>query len=214
MSPPSAHLWWYKLKPLELLVLMAMYQHCSDGSSCRAAVTRYAAYCKLSERKVQYILRALCKRGVLTQLSPGNPTRRQPAVYRINEAAMQEDPRWKFSIDEKGRRTAEYRTLQQTLPGIARPWDPQIPDDRLGSRAGAQCAPVHGVQETGAQNVAKEVHGVQETGAQHAPDLKAFDLRAIDPKEREAPQKTALALSSDQEGTIENEWAWSQRRGR
>ena len=193
---------------------MAMCRHCSDGSSCRAAVARYAAYCKLSERKVQYILRALCKRGVLTQLSPGHPARRQPAIYRINEAAMQEDPRWQFSIDSQERRTAEYRTLQQSLPGIPRPWDPQIPDDRLGSRPGAQCAPVHGVQETGAQNVAEEVHGVQETGAQCAPDLKAFDLRAIDPKEREIPQKPALALPSDQEGEIENEWAWSQRRGR
>jgi len=190
---------------------MAMYRHCSDGSSCRAAVARYAAYCKLSERKVQYILRALCKRGVLTQLSPGNPTRRQPAVYRINEAAMQEDPRWKFSIDEKGRRTAEYRTLQQSLPGITRPWDPQIPDERLGKGPGAQCAPVHGVQGTGAQNIAEGVHAMRPRGAQCAPDLKAFDLRAIDPKEREGPQKPALTLPSDQEGEIDNEWY--ERRG-
>jgi hypothetical protein len=160
---------------------------------------------------VQYILRALCKRGILTQLSPGNPARRQPAIYRINEAAMQEDSRWQFSIDAKGR-TAEYRTLQQNLPGIPRPWDPQISDDRLGSRPGAQCAPVHGVQGTGAQNVAEEVHAVHQSPARRAPDLKAFDLRAIDPKERE--EKTALTLSSDQEGEIENEWAWSQRRGR
>jgi hypothetical protein len=174
-----------------------MCRHCSDGSSCRAAVARYAAYCKLSERKVQYILRALCKRGVLTQRSEGNPARRQPAIYQINESAMEEDPRWKFSIEGKGRRVAEYRTFQQDLPGIPRPWDPQIPDERLASQPGAQCAPVHGVQGTGAQNVLVGVHTVHQSSAQYAPDLKALDLRAVDPKESERESQKPLSLSID-----------------
>jgi len=174
-----------------------MCRHCSDGSSCRAAVGRYAAYSKLSERKVQYILRALCKRGILTQLSKGIPARRQPAVYRINEAAMDQDPRFQFSIDEQARRTAEYRTLQQGLPGIPRPWDPQIPDDRLGSQPGAQRAPVQGVQGTGARNVLEGVHAVHQSGAQRAPDLKAFDLRAVDPKEGESESQKPLTLCVD-----------------
>jgi hypothetical protein len=150
-----------------------MCEHCSDGSSCRASIVRYAAYSKLSERKVQYILRSLCKRGILTQLAKGNPAGRRPATYRINEEAMEDDPRWQFSIDSQGRRAAEYCTLQQSLPGIARPWDPKIPDPPTG----AQRAPVQDVRQPGAQDLHTLVHGVRQSGAQRAPDSKAFDPR-------------------------------------
>ncbi len=181
--PLHARLFWYHHEPLELLVLLVMIEHCSDGSSCRASISRYAAYCGCSERKVQYVLRALCRRGELTQLSPGNAAKRRPAVYRVNEAAMEENPCFEFSFDREGRRVAKYHTRQENLPGIPQPWDPKIPDEALAPPPGARRAPVHGVHETGAQDAPEGVHGVQGTGAQRAPDPKAFDSRALDSKE-------------------------------
>jgi hypothetical protein len=180
-----------------LLVLQVMIEHCSDGSSCRASISRYAAYSGCSDRKVQYVLRALCRRGELTQLSPGIAAKRRPAVYRINEAAMEENPSFEFSFDGQGRRVAKYRTRQEDLPGIPLPWDPKIPDEALAHPPGAQRAPVHGVQGTGAQDAPEGVHGVQGTGAQRAPDPKAFDPRALkDPKEGDSARARATSLSS------------------
>lgn len=130
MSPPlRARLHWYLLNVAEFAVLTAMCEHCSDGSTIWAAIPRLAAYSKLSERKVQYVLRQLCDRGILSQLAPANGwNKRRPAIYRINEPAMLEDPRM-----------TPYRTNQLWLPGIR--------------GTGAQCAPVpvHGLHLTGAQ---------------------------------------------------------------
>jgi hypothetical protein len=128
-SPPlRARLHWYLLNVAEFVLLTAMCEHCSDGSTIYAAIPRLAAYSKLSERKIQYVLRELCDRGILSQLVPANGwNKRRPAIYRINEPAMSEDPRM-----------APYRTDQLWLPGI---------------RTGAQRAPVpvHGLCLTGAQ---------------------------------------------------------------
>jgi hypothetical protein len=130
MSPPlRARLHWYLLNVAEFAVLTAMCEHCSDGSTIWAAIPRLAAYSKLSERKVQYVLRELSDRGILSQLAPGNAwNKRRPSIYQVNELAMVEDPRM-----------APYRTDQFSLPRIR--------------RTGAQCAPVpvHGLYLTGAQ---------------------------------------------------------------
>ncbi|HKH99701.1 MAG TPA: hypothetical protein VJ999_11385 [Candidatus Sulfotelmatobacter sp.] len=130
MTPPlRARLHWYLLDVAEFAVLTAMCEHCSDGSTIWAGIPRLAAYSKLSERKVQYVLRDLCNRGILSQLAPANSwNKRRPAIYRINEPGMSEDPRM-----------TPYRTDQLWLPGIC--------------KTGAQCAPVpvHGLRLTGAQ---------------------------------------------------------------
>jgi hypothetical protein len=128
--PLRARLHWYQLSASEFALLTAMCEHCSDGSTIWAAIPRLAAYSKLSERKVQYVLRELCDRGILSQLAPANTwKKRRPAIYRINEPAMSEDSRM-----------APYRTNQLWLPGVR--------------RTGAQSAPVavHGLQLTGAQD--------------------------------------------------------------
>src|SRR5712692_3510791 len=108
--PLRARLHRYLLSTAEFALLTAMCDHCSDGSTIWAAIPRLAAYSKLSERKVQYILRELCDSGILSQLAPANSwNKRRPSIYRVNELAMVEDPRM-----------APYRTEQLCFPGIRR----------------------------------------------------------------------------------------------
>jgi hypothetical protein len=130
--PLRARLHWYQLTTSEFALLTAMCEHCSDGSTIYAAILRLAAYSKLSERKVQYIVRDLCNRGILSQLAPANTwNKRRPSIYRVNELAMVEDPKM-----------SPYRTDQLWLPGIRRTGAQRAPvpvqDLNL---TGAQCAP-------------------------------------------------------------------------
>jgi hypothetical protein len=129
MTPPlRARLHWYLLDVAEFALLTAMCEHCSDGSTIWAAIPRLAAYSKLSERKVQYVLRELCDSGILSQLAAANSwNKRRHAVYRINEPVMSEDPRM-----------TPYRSDQLWLPGVR--------------QTGAHCAPVpvHDLYLTGA----------------------------------------------------------------
>jgi hypothetical protein len=104
--PLRARLHWYRLSPAEFALLTAMCEHCSDGSSVWAAIPRLAAYSKLSERNVQRLMRGLCSRGILSQLANG---KHKPGTYRINEPALDVDPRM-----------APYRTCQQQPPGVRR----------------------------------------------------------------------------------------------
>ena len=99
--PLRARLFWYKLTSDELVLLQAMVEHCSDGSTIWASISRLAVYSKLSERKVQRLIhgedrdsrrvRGLCERGILTQLAPWNAAKRRPATYRLNEEALEEE---------------------------------------------------------------------------------------------------------------------------
>lgn len=119
MTPPlRARLHFYRLTGEEFLLLTAMLEHNSNGSIIWASVARLAAYSKLSERTVQRRIRDLCARGILSQLASG---KHKPSSYRVNEAALQEDPRM-----------APYRsTGQASLPGVLLapvPGEP-IPDD-------------------------------------------------------------------------------------
>jgi len=109
MTPPlRARLHFYKLTAAEFALLTAMCEHRSDGSTVWASIARLAAYSKLGERTVQVLIRGLCARGILSQLAPGNAAKFKPATYRINEDALEEDPRM-----------APYRdTGQEQLPGI------------------------------------------------------------------------------------------------
>lgn len=121
--PLRARLHFYKLTAAEFALLTAMCEHRSDGSTVWASIARLAAYSKLGERTVQVLIRGLCARGILSQLAPGNAAKFKPATYRINEEALEEDPRM-----------APYRdTGQGQLPGIPVapvPGEP-IPDAHL-----------------------------------------------------------------------------------
>jgi hypothetical protein len=98
----------YRLTVAEFSLLTAMCEHRSDGSTVWASVARLAAYSKLDERTVQRLIRGFCARGILSQLAPGNAAKRMPATYRVNEQALEEDPKM-----------APYRsTGQEQLPGI------------------------------------------------------------------------------------------------
>jgi hypothetical protein len=103
-----------------------MVEHCSDGSTIWPSIARLAAYSKLSERKVQRLIHGedrrghhipgLCDRGILSKLASGNAGKRRPATYRLNEDALEEDPR-----------VTSYLTRQQRLPEIPRPAIPGEP---------------------------------------------------------------------------------------
>ena len=133
--PLRARLHWYKLTPAEFALLTAMCEHCSDGSTVWAAIPRLAAYSKLTERTVQYLIRGLSARGVLSQLAPANGAKRRPATYRVNEAALEEDPRM-----------SPYRIHRQQLPltGIQRraiPGEPISDPVQPVHRSGATVSP-------------------------------------------------------------------------
>jgi len=124
MTPPlRARLHLYRLTKSEFALLTAMCEHRSDGSTVWPSIARLAAYSKLSERTVQTLIRGFCERGVLSQLAPGSAAKHRPATYRINEAALEEDPKM----------VAYRSTEQEQLPGVplaAVPGEP-IPDAPL-----------------------------------------------------------------------------------
>jgi hypothetical protein len=152
-----------------------MCEHCSDGSTVWAAIPRLAAYSKLSERKVQRLIRVLCGRGILSQLAPANTSKRRPTTYRLNEAALQEDPRME-----------PYRARQEQLPGIRRPPVPGEPiSDRDLVSAGHQ---------SGVPNDAHLVSSGHQSGVCETPDSKAFDPNAQENQNQNITPNGALKI--------------------
>jgi hypothetical protein len=133
-----------------------MCEQCSDGSKIWAAIRRLAAYSKLSKRSVQRLLRSLCKRGILTQLASANTGTRRPATYRINEGALQDDPRM-----------APYRNRQHQLPGTTRPPIPGEPIQRS-----VMLTPSHQGGDKLSPDLVTPRHQSSDT---MSPDSKAFD---------------------------------------
>lgn len=105
LPPLHARLFWYDLTPAEMALLKAMVEHCWDGSVIWASVARLSAYSKLAERTVQNLLHGwddkrtkrhnpgLVDRGILMEIAKANPSKRRPVTYRLNEAALVEDPK-------------------------------------------------------------------------------------------------------------------------
>lgn len=122
--PPKTQLYWASLTHNEKSVLDAMYEHCSDGSIVWASLPRLARYGKVSRKTVQRVLHGdrrdgkpgLIARGIVTLLAKANRGKKRPATYRINAAALAEDP----DMDR-------YKKRQLTLPGIQRPSVPGEP---------------------------------------------------------------------------------------
>ena len=148
---------WYRLDVYEFAVLSAMCLHDWYGKTIWPSIPRLAAFAKLSERKVQYVIRALRKRGILSELAPGNSANRRSVTYRINEEVFEVDPR-----------TAVYDDRQIHLPGVQRPaitGEPVTP--------GASHAPDAIPERTSCEGL---VHVVRWTGAYHAPDSLSESL--------------------------------------
>lgn len=140
-----------------------MCEHCSDGSTIWAGIPRLAAYSKLSERNVQRLIRRFCDRGILSQLAPENTAKHRPVTYRLNEAALEDDPRM-----------TPYRERQEQLPGIRRvpvSGEP-IPDRDLVTR-------YHPTDDKTGAHLVTRCH---QPGDEVSPDSKAFDPRATDSK--------------------------------
>jgi len=166
MTPPlRARLHWYRLSTSEFALLSAMCEHCSDGSTVWAAVPRLAAYSKLSERNVVRLLQKLRNVGILSQLAPANTGKRRPATYRLNEAALQDDPRM-----------APYRMRQESLPGIRRT---AVPGEPIADRA--EVTACHQSPDTMSPVLVTPCHQSPDT---MSPDSKAFDPKPIDSKPR------------------------------
>jgi hypothetical protein len=107
---------FYRVDVFEFVVLTAMCQHDWFGQSIWPSTKRLAAFAKLSRRKTEYVLQALCARGILSKLAPASRGKRKPATYRINEEAFEEDPRM-----------APYVKRQLPLPGVRIPAVPGEP---------------------------------------------------------------------------------------
>jgi hypothetical protein len=174
-APLRARLHWYKLTAAEFSLLTAMCEHCSDGSVVWAAIPRLATYAKLSKRQVYRIIEAFLRRGIVTQLAPGDIAKRRPSTYRVNEAALEEDPRMR-----------PYRSRQQDLPGIRRPaaTGEPIPDpDRVTP-----------LRQSGAAMSPDRVTPLHQSGAAMSPDSRSYDSTPLDPKDK--TQHGVAALNS------------------
>jgi|SRR6266536_2841236 len=143
-----------------------MIEHCSDGSTIWAAIPRLAAYSKLSARSTQRLVQGLCKRGVLTELAPANSSKRRPATYRFNEAALEPDPRMQ-----------RYVRRQLQLPGIKIPAIPgePIPQKASPEGAGDMVSPGDMVSGDWCHGVRGLVTPCRGTGDMVSPNTKAFD---------------------------------------
>jgi len=162
-----------------------MCEHCSDGSIVWAGIPRLAAYSKLSDRNVQHLLRKLTSRGVVTQLAPSNTAKRRPATYRINEAALTDDPRME-----------RYRSRQQRLPGVKRP---SIPGEPITSHGDL----VKSFHQSGENCAAYLVKPFHQPGEATSPDSKAFDPERSNPKTFPFP---VGPLSNEQEECVTDPW--------
>jgi hypothetical protein len=173
-----ARLFYYKLAKPERSLLRAMVEHCSDGSTIWAAKPRLAKYADLCVRTVQRLIPKLRSRGILSELAPANTGKHKPATYRINEDALELDPRM-----------LRYLDRQPQLPGIPRP---PIPGEPIPERLVTPC---HQPSRP----------AVTSPGDTVSPNTKAFDSRSDTSKpvrERDSTTATPLSLA-DQEGGID-----------
>jgi hypothetical protein len=175
---------FYNLDVYEFAVLSAMCSHDWYGRTVWASVPRLAAYSKLSERKVQYLIRALRKRGILSELAPGSSADHRTVTYQINEEAFEADPRM-----------SPYLDTQLQLPGIRRP---AVPGEPISPTPGASHAPApqtdfHKAKKTAAEGCipcTPLVHIVRPPGAYYAPDSLNESLLESNPTPK--PPATAF----------------------
>ena len=216
VPPFHARILYYDLTKSERALCSAFDELCSKGSRLCASLKTYAVLSRLSERHVYNLINGrdrngrripgFLDRGILTVDTPAKPPHgghryATPAIYVFHEAAIQLDP--------KALARQDARRQQPTLPGIPRPPIPGEPLDTQNQ--------VHRDPEPVANDIQNRVPTTSGTSCRRHPEPVAEDSKAVNSKpliqEREIqPQPLALSLG-DQEGEIENEWVWSQRRG-
>ena len=208
--PERAEVYKKKLTGIEQSVILAMLEIAGGNSDClRMSIPRIAAYSKFDEKSVQRAIWGDHRKH------PGQPRPKREngrdkecpfcADCLINRRVLQPLAPAKW----KDRRPARYRLNLEILDdsdAVRRYLDQKQFDFPAEEKRPTVASPSvprsHPQRPTVASPSVPRSH-----------DSKAFDSRALDPKERETHQP-ALSLSLDQEGEIENEWAWSQRRGR
>lgn len=179
---------WYRLDVYEFAVLSAMCLHDWYGKTIWPSIPRLAAFSKLSERKVQYVIQALRKRGILSELAPANSRDRRTATYRINEEAFEADPR-----------TAPYNDSQIHLPGIERS---PVPGESITPGASHAPDPI-----TGRTPCGRLVHIVRGTGAYYAPEYLKESLL----ESKTTPKPPASAFQDYVESQFRKEGYETQR---
>ncbi len=212
--PLDARLLYYEITTNVYALLRAMCEVCDDGSRCWASLETYALTSGLAVKTIRDLIHGrnyidsrppgfigpmnarhvpgLIERGILIELTPAKkPSRRRhqwhtvPAMYRINEAALNIKPEILARL-EAG--------VQQTIPGIPRPPRPgepvEIAPEHPAPRAGCSLQPwdtqVSYGRETESQYprhlVPDQTAPGAEQAALRADDSKAFDSRDLDSK--------------------------------
>jgi hypothetical protein len=202
--PLQARLLYYELTKSERALLRAMVEHAPEGAPMEASPETYAETSGLSVRHIWNLIHGwnrngrhtagLLERRILTEQSEAKRwPHPKPAVYTFNEFALRLRPRVLARL-EAG--------VQQTLPGIRRPGEPvEDTSNRqpLPAIVGNRC---HDDRQP-----------LPPQSATVADDSKATTSKTIQERERDSTTASRSLSLDDHKGEIENEWAWSQRRG-
>lgn len=98
-----------RLKPTELLVLLALADHAhKDGAGARPGISRLAWKTNLSESQVEKLMRSLRRRGIIKYVKRGGNGR--ASEYEIDFSAAEQKP--PFNAEKKQTNDAEPRTIQ------------------------------------------------------------------------------------------------------
>jgi DNA-binding Lrp family transcriptional regulator len=101
-----------RLKPTELLVLLALADHAhKDGAGARPGISRLAWKTNLSESQVEKLMRSLRRQGVIKYVKRGGNGR--ASEYEIDFSAAEQKP--PFNAEKKQTNDAEPRTNQPPL---------------------------------------------------------------------------------------------------
>jgi hypothetical protein len=195
--PLRARLFWYLLTPSELLLLLVMAEHSSDGSCVKASRKRLAAYSGLSPTHIDRLIDGyddtrtgrhhlgLVERGILSEQSrysgdrPGS--KRRTYIYRINEEAVELDPKMRPYLPN----------LEQfELPGLSKAAKHKAPTQPISD----QPATVHTVITVAPYD--DSPHGVERQSTRcgatvHTvlPNTRSVDSRAGDSPLTPTPEK-------------------------
>jgi hypothetical protein len=193
--PLHARLHYYDLTKSQLVLLRAMNEHAPEGALWEASAETYAETSGVSVRHQYNLIHGwnrngrhtdgFLETGVLTEVRKAQRLPRpRPAAYKFNEFALRLRPKLLARL-EAG--------VQQTLEGV-------LNRKPLPTVAGNRC---HDDRQP-----------LPPRSATVADDSKATTSTTIQERERDSTTATRSLSLDDHEGGIENEWAWSQRRGR
>lgn len=206
--PLKARLLRYELTSSEFRLLQAILDLSDEGKCIWPSVSTMMAYSQLSKSTIMRAIHGdrregrksrpgFLERGILTELAPSSFVKKRSAIYRFNEAALQEYPP-----------LANYLAArrQRILPGIRRP---SVPGELIETPEADAPIGLPG-RHTQSPRDTRSVSLGDALGLHGTPDSKAFDPKAIDPREREIQEQPALSLD-DRKGNPESDLEWAKR---